>query len=73
MVEGFRWLVQLAAGRGFGRGTALVMTALVEPTPLALLPVVVVWCLVRCVVRVFCSCAVALASACDVKLLLLLI
>jgi hypothetical protein len=35
--------------------------------------VVVVWCLVGCVVRVCCSCVVALASACDVKLLFLLI
>jgi hypothetical protein len=50
MVEGFWWLVQLAAGCGFGRGTTLVATALVEPAPLALLPGGggVVSCQVRC-------------------------
>jgi hypothetical protein len=50
MVEEFRWPLELAADCGFGRGTALAMTAQVVAASLALLPGCggVVSCCVRC-------------------------
>jgi hypothetical protein len=50
MVEEFRWPLELAAGCGFGRGTALAMTAQVAAASLDLLPSCggVVSCCVRC-------------------------
>jgi hypothetical protein len=68
-VEEFWWPFQLAAGCGFGRGTALGMTMRVAAASLTLLPGgggVVFYC-------VHCSCVVALASARDVQLHFLII
>jgi hypothetical protein len=71
--KGFGWLVRLADGRDFGRGTALVTTTQVATASSALLPGGggVVPC------RVCCSCALSMCDGVsfgfDVKLLLLLI